>query len=100
MTLESGIEISTDRIAELCCRHGIQELSLFGSAARGYMGPESDVDVMVEFLPGVVHGWDYFGIEAGLAQLFGRRVDLATKKWLKPGVRARILSEARGIYAP
>ena len=52
------------------------------------MRPDSDVDVLVEFFPGVVHGWDYFGTEDELAQLFGRRVDLATTKWLKPGIRA------------
>jgi predicted nucleotidyltransferase len=98
MTLESGIEIPTDKIADLCRRHGIQELSVFGSAARGDMGPESDIDIMVEFFPGVVHGWDYFGIETELAQMFGRHVDLATKKWLKPDLRARILPEARIVY--
>jgi predicted nucleotidyltransferase len=45
MTLESGIEIPADRIADLCRRHGIQELSIFGSAARGDMGPESVIPV-------------------------------------------------------
>jgi predicted nucleotidyltransferase len=53
---------------------------------------------MVEFFPGVVDGWDYCGIEAELAQMFGRRVDLATKKWLKPNLRARILPEARIVF--
>jgi predicted nucleotidyltransferase len=98
MTLHSGIEIPTGKIADLCRRYGIQQLAVFGSAARGDMRPDSDVDVLVEFFPGVVHGWDYFGIEDELAQLFGHNVDLATKKWLKPGVRARILPEARVIY--
>ena len=51
--------------------------------------------IIVEFFPGVVHDWDYFGIEAELAQAFGRTVDLATKKWLKPHIRARVLPEAR-----
>jgi uncharacterized protein len=98
MTLESGIEIPTDKIADLCRRYGIQELSVFGSAARGDMGPESNIGIMVEFFPGVVYGWDYFGIETELAQMFGRRVDLATKKWLKPNLRGRILPEARIVY--
>jgi uncharacterized protein len=98
MTLESGLEIPTDKIAEICRRYGIQELAVFGSATQGPMRPDSDVDVMVEFSPGVVHGWDYFGIEEELAQLFGRRVDLATKKWMKPHVKAHVLPEARVIY--
>ena len=89
MTIETG----------LCHRYGIQELSLFGSFACGDVGPDSDVDILVEFLPGVVHGWEYFGLESELAAAFGRRVDLATKKWLKPHIRAQILPEARLIYA-
>jgi len=48
-----GIRIGSPRLAELCRRYSIKELSLFGSAARGDMGPESDVDIMVEFEPGV-----------------------------------------------
>lgn len=99
MTLESGLEIPADKIADICRRYGIQEMAIFGSAARGGMRPESDVDVMVEFFPGVVHGWDYFGIEEELARVFGRSVDVATKKWLKPHVRPHILREARVVYA-
>jgi predicted nucleotidyltransferase len=99
MTLETGLEIPTEKINDICHRYGIQELSLFGSAARGDMRPDSDVDVLVDFLPGVVHGWEYFDLESELAEAFGRRVDLATKKWLKPHIKAQILPEARLIYA-
>ena len=53
----------------------------------------------MEFEPGVAWGWDYFGLEQELAALLGRPVDLATKKWLKPRVRAEILRDARVIYA-
>ena len=97
--LPSGLEIPEERIAELCRQYGIQELAIFGSAARGDMRDDSDVDVMVEFFPNVVHGWEYFRIELELREIFGRRVDLATKKWMKPQVRARVLPEARVIYA-
>jgi len=45
MTLASGIEVPVARIAEICKRYGIQELSIFGSAARGDMRADSDVDV-------------------------------------------------------
>ena len=98
MTIESGLEIPADKIAEICRRYGIHELAIFGSAARGNLRPDSDVDVMVEFFPGVVRGWDYFGIEDVLARVFGRRVDLPAKKWMKPHVKARVLPEARVIY--
>src|SRR5437867_2866231 len=39
-------------LAEVCRRYGVKELSLFGSAAPGEMGPDSDIDIMVEFEPG------------------------------------------------
>jgi predicted nucleotidyltransferase len=99
MILASGIDVCAAGIAEICKRYGIQELSIFGSAARGDMRADSDVDVMVEFLPDVVHGWEYFRLENELAEVFGRPVDLATKKWMKPRVKARVLPEARVLYA-
>jgi predicted nucleotidyltransferase len=98
MTLESGLEIPTEKIADICRRYGIQEMAIFGSAARGDMRPDSDVDVMVEFAPGVVHGWEYFHLEEELAEAFGRRIDMATKKWLKPHIKQEILREARVVY--
>ena len=71
MTLQSGLEIPTEKIAEICRRYGIQEMAVFGSAARNDMRPDSDVDIMVEFFPGVVHGWEYFQLEEELAETFG-----------------------------
>lgn len=92
-------EIPRDKLAAMCRRYRIAELSLFGSAARGQLRPDSDIDVLVEFEPGVAWGWDYFALEQELTELLGRPVDLATKKWLKPEVRASILQDSRVIYA-
>jgi hypothetical protein len=50
------IEIPKDQIADFCRRHHIRKLSLFGSVLRDDFGPESDVDVLVEFEPGRVPG--------------------------------------------
>lgn len=99
MPLPSGLEIATEKIAEISRRYGIQEMAVFGSAARGDMRPDSDVDIIVEFFPCVVHGWEYFHLEEELAQAFGRKVDLGTKKYIKPHVKAHILNEAPVIYA-
>ena len=99
MTLATGLEVPREQIEEVCRRYRVVEMSIFGSTARGEARPDSDVDVLVEFAPDAVYGWEYFRLERELAELFGRRVDLATKKWLKPWVRAEILRDVRVIYA-
>ncbi|MCX6593579.1 MAG: nucleotidyltransferase family protein [Acidobacteria bacterium] len=87
-------------LAELCRRYGVKELSLFGSAARGEMRPESDIDLMVEFQPGERVGLIRYETLAGeLERLAGRKVDLVTKRGLKPWVRSEVLRDARVIYA-
>ena len=99
MTLQSGLEIPTEKIAEICQRYGIQEMAIFGSAARADMRPDSDVDVMVDFFPETKYGLlEYQAIEDELAELFGRRVDLGTKRYIKPRLREHILRESRVIY--
>jgi predicted nucleotidyltransferase len=52
MTLAAGVELPEAAIAEICRRHQVRELSVFGSAARGDMRPDSDIDLLVDFLPG------------------------------------------------
>jgi predicted nucleotidyltransferase len=98
--LESCLEVPEKQIADICNRYGIQELAIFGSAARNDMRPESDVDVMVDFFPGATYGLlEYQAIEDELASLFGRRVDPGTKRWIKPRLREQILRECRVVYA-
>ncbi|HEY4362746.1 MAG TPA: nucleotidyltransferase family protein [Bryobacteraceae bacterium] len=99
MTLASGIEIPSIEIAELCRRYRVQEMAVFGSAARGEMHPDSDIDVMVEFQPDASAGWEFFQLEEDLARLFRRKVDLGTKGSLKPWVRPSALRDALVIYA-
>jgi uncharacterized protein len=99
MTLASGIEIPLEEIAELCRRYRVREMAIFGSAARGGMHPGSDIDVMVEFDPDANVGWEFFELEEELARIFGRKVDLGTKRSLKPWVRPSALRDALVIYA-
>ena len=56
MTTTARIEIPEAGIAGICRRHQVRELSLFGSAARGEMRPDSDIDLLVDFLPGARPG--------------------------------------------
>ena len=100
MTIAVGVELPEAEITEICRRHGVSELSVFGSAARGEMRPDSDIDFLVDFLPGARPG--LLGVSAmtrELSVLLGRRVDLAVKLALKPLIRPGVLAEARLIYA-
>jgi hypothetical protein len=80
-------------LASLCQSYRVRELSVFGSAARGEMRPDSDVDLLVEFLPGAeVDLVDHAGLMLDLSRLLGRSVDLVSKRALKPLIRASVLS--------
>lgn len=99
--MAARMSFDQERLAELCRRHRIRKLALFGSILRDDFGPESDVDVLVDFEPGHVPG--LFGlhrIEREISALFGdRRVDLLTFRSLNPHLRDRILSAAEVQYA-
>ena len=99
MTLASGVEVSPESVAAICTRYRIRELAVFGSAARGDMRPDSDVDILVEFEPGAHPGLGFFQLEEELTELFGRRVDLGRKSLLKPLVRPSVLRDAVVLYA-
>ncbi len=74
---------------------GVAHLMLFGSAARDEMGPQSDVDVLVEFEPGVkVTLLMLGGLQYDLSQTLGVEVDLSSAAWLKEPIRQRALREA------
>lgn len=100
-TLHLGdAEVDGARFADLCRRYQVRELSLFGSAARGEMRPDSDIDLLVEFLPDAqVDLVDYAGLMLDLSRLVGRKVDLVSKNGLKPLIRNSVLEEARLVYA-
>ena len=82
--------VSRETIADFCRRWKVKEFALFGSAARGEMRPDSDVDVMVEFEPdGLPHGWGYIDMILELEDLFGRSVDMLTKGIIRNPFRHR-----------
>ena len=95
-----SVEISIDRekIAEFCRRHHIRKLAFFGSVLRDDFGPDSDVDVLVEFETGHVPGLAFFDIEAELSQILGRNVDLSTLQFLSRYFRDEVLNEAEEQY--
>ncbi len=93
------LSIDPQVVSEFCRRHHIARLALFGSVLRDDSRPDSDVDVLVEFLPGHVPGLRFVTIERELSQLLnGRRVDLVTPKFLNARIRDRVLSSAETLY--
>ena len=94
------IELDESRLAAICRRYGVRELSVFGSAARGEARPNSDIDLLVEFLPEAEPGLlDHAGLMLDLAELLGRKVDLVSKNGLKPLIRDSVIQESRRLYA-
>jgi uncharacterized protein len=100
-TKQPKIKIPKDRIAAFCRRHHIRRLSLFGSALRDDFGPDSDVDVLVEFEPGKTPSFfKLFDMEDELSAILeGRKVDVRTPEDLGRYFRQRVLSQALVQYA-
>ena len=92
-----------EKIAELCRRHGVKRLELFGSAARDDFDPaRSDVDFMVEFEPGPIRGSSdrYFGLARELETLLARPVDLVEVGCVRnPIVASYIERDKVRVYA-
>ena len=99
------IEQHREAIAEVCRRHAVRRLEVFGSAARASdFDPErSDVDLLVEFeaTPGRPSLRRFFALRDELAGLLGRSVDLVMAGSLtNPFVRAEIERSRESVYAP
>ena len=79
--------------SELQRRFGVRKLALFGSHARVQAGPNSDVDVLVDF-DGAATSARYFAVQFSLEDLLNAPVDLVTEKALRPKLRPFIEREA------
>ena len=101
MKIHDSIEISADRVAEFCDRWKIAEMSLFGSVLRDDFSDESDIDILISFKADAQYGIDeHLEMVAQLEAIFGRRVDLVTKRSLKnPFVRQSIFSSRKVVHA-
>lgn len=96
---EARISIPKDRIVEFCKRNQIRRLCFFGSVLREDFGPDSDVDILVEFKPGTRMGLIRLsGLEIELGKIIGRKVDLNTPGFLSKYYRDQILTEADVQY--
>ena len=95
----SAIDLPLDQIREYCATQPIARLSLFGSALRDELRPESDIDLLVEYEPDAPVGLFAMGGHLmDLSDIVGRKVDLCTPNGLSPYIRGEIVDSARLIY--
>ena len=91
-----------EELAEICRRHRVRRLDLFGSATTGAdREPESDLDFLVEFdSPPGAYADTYFGLMEALERLFARRVDLVVASAVRnPYFRAELERTKKPLYA-
>ena len=94
MLVRNRIEIPDEALAELCRRYHVRELALFGSVLRDDFRPDSDIDVLVEYESDAsITLFTLFALQEELEQLFGRSVDLGTKRSVKPSSATRSLPQ-------
>jgi predicted nucleotidyltransferase len=94
------IDIPKERLAEFCRKNGIQKLSLFGSVLSDDFGPDSDVDVLVEFKVGTRVGLIRLArLEFELCEIIGRKVDLNTPGFISSYFRDDVMAERQVQYA-
>ncbi len=92
-------KISQNKLAEFCRKNRIRKLSVFGSAIRDQLGPDSDIDLLVEFekdhTPGL---FSIIRMEMELAEILGRKVDVRTAEDLSRYFRDEVVQNARLQY--
>lgn len=96
----TAVALPVEEIRSYCETQPIARLSLFGSALRGELRDESDIDLLVEYEPDARIG--YFELaqhEIDLGELIGRQVDLRTAGELNRLFRQDVIDSARQLYA-
>jgi len=99
--MHPSLESHSNEIRQLCARHHVRRLELFGSASRGEDKFLSDFDFLVEYeeLPPGTHADAYFGLLFGLEDLLGKKVDLVTVKSVtNPYFLKEIEPDRRVVY--
>jgi predicted nucleotidyltransferase len=96
MTIDELLKAKRDEILRIAGKHGASNVRVFGSAARGEAGPESDVDLLVELDPDLSL-LDFVALKQDLEDLLNLEVDLVTEQRLHHRIRERVLREAQPL---
>ena len=98
--MHPSLPIAPETLAAFCRCHHIRRLSLFGSHLKGTAGPDSDIDLLVEFDPAHIPGLlGIAAMEIELSELWGRKVDLRTAGDLSRHFRDQVVRNAEVQYA-
>jgi predicted nucleotidyltransferase len=95
---KTAFPIPYEAVVAFCEKYHIVKMWLFGSVLRDDFTDHSDVDVLVEFDPNHIPGWEYFSLSDELGTILGREVDLGTQKSLKARLKERIAQSSKVIY--
>jgi uncharacterized protein len=93
----SDVEIRLGPVRSRILEMGVRRLALFGSVRRNEARADSDVDVLVEFGPGMKSFDRLMALGDLLEQTLGRRIELVTLESLSPFIGPHILSEAHDV---
>jgi len=95
-----GITIDRQAVADFCRRNQIRRFALFGSFLGDDFGPDSDIDVLVDFEPDARIGLIRMArIEIDLSDMIGRKVDLRSPGDLSRHFRDQVVAAAEVLYA-
>ena len=89
----TGLEQHWAAIREIAAAHGAERVRVFGSVARGESGDDSDIDLLVDLVPGR-DLFDLVAIKQDLEDLLGRAVDVVTEAGVSPYIREAVLRDA------
>lgn len=96
---QTNIALPMAEIEAFCREHRIRRLSLFGSVLREGFGPDSDIDVLIEFEPGyAVDFFAFMDLQFQLSEILGREVDLNTPGFLSRYFRQQVMNTAQVVY--
>ncbi len=96
---DEAIQFDPEQLRRYCVEQGIRRIRVYGSATRTDFDPtRSDIDVLVDFVPGRTPGFRFFELGAGLSRILGRPVDVSTERMLSRHFRDEVVWQVRVLY--
>lgn len=93
-----NLQVDKNELRQLCRQNAITYLAVFGSHARGEETGKSDIDLLVDYAD-AKSMFDHVRIQRKLTQLFGKEVDLVTRRSLSPYIRDYVNADLEVLYA-